>query len=117
VWRRGIPVQHEGRHGVQRIEQKVRVQLAAQRVETGFPGLVLGPKQSFSFLCRLLPVFDTEIETAPEEQNHGKIQGINRPITPRKLLKREHELVKQKACDYAHQNRPSESANLQGQPR
>src|SRR5215469_4086009 len=81
-----ITVQHQCGSRIQRIEQKVRIQLVTQSAEASLACLGFGPQQAFALLSGPLPLLDAEIEAAPEKKHHRRLNRVSGHVGPIELL-------------------------------
>src|ERR1700683_399959 len=93
------------------------IELVAQSTKPDLAHFRFGPQQPFSFAHRLLPQFDTEVQTTPHEENERGSYGSSEPVSPTKQAMGECRKYTHITGAHSPQQRPGECPYLKGDPR
>src|SRR5262245_23578329 len=92
------------------------IQLVAQRVEPRISRRGFGPQQTFSFLCRLTPLLDAVVKTAPEKKDNCSLKRVDQPPRPVHVPQTGGGNVGKNRGNRSDDRRPRKRSCLQGQP-
>src|SRR6476646_1293959 len=101
-----LVVENQGRDGVQRVEQEVRVELVAQHLQLRFLGERDRLEQRLLLLALRLVDLDAEVQHAPAQQQVGRGQRTAEQLEQgMRLPVRLHEDLVREVDNYAQRQR------------